>query len=49
MPVAPRRATVARMFSTPSRSIRRLAARLLLTVIMASQSSRSVIVWPTAL
>ena len=38
MPSAPSRVTVLRMFSTPSRSISRFAAKLLLTVIIASHS-----------
>ncbi len=38
MPSAPSRVTVLRMFSTPSFSSRRFAAKLLLTVIIASLS-----------
>ena len=40
--------TVARIFSTSSRSINRFVAKLLLTVIMASHNWRSVSVRPTA-
>src|SRR5229473_1195655 len=41
--------TVARIFSTPSFSTRRLVARLLLTVIISSQNWLNVRVCPTAL
>ena len=46
--VGAERVTVRRMLSTPSFSISRFAAKLLLTVIIGSQSCRSVIVLPTA-
>ena len=48
MPSAPSVVTVRRMFSTPSLSMSRFAAKLLLTVIIASHSCRSVSVLPTA-
>ena len=46
MPSAPSRFTVAFTFSTPTRSIRRFAAKLLLTVIIASFNARRLIVFP---
>ena len=48
MPSAPSLVTVARIFSTPSFSMSRFAAKLLLTVIIASSSCSSVSVLPTA-
>ena len=46
IPSAPSFVTVARMFSTPSFSISRFAAKLLLTVIISSFNRRSVIGLP---
>ena len=49
MPSAPSACTRLRMLATPSFSMRRFAARLLLTVIIASQRRRSGSVPPTDL
>ena len=48
MPPAPSEETVCWILSAPSFSIKRFDAKLLLAVIIASQSSRSVSVLPTA-
>ena len=49
MPSARKECTVPRILSTPSFSIKRFVARLLLTVIMSSQSCATVRVCPSAL